>query len=132
MIVSQMAWRTATAKSASGDQVKADLDYDSFLKLLIATMQNQDPTKPNDPAETLSQLAAFSSVEQNIKLNTKLDTLLSISSAGQAASLIGRTVTSADGAVTGIAKSVELAAGGLVAILENGARLPLSGGTRIS
>ena len=132
MIVSQTDTLPSAASQNNGDRAKADLDYDSFLKLLVATMQNQDPAKPNDPAETLSQLAAFSSVEQNIKLNSKLDALLSISAAGQAASLIGRTVTSADGAVTGIAQSVELSSTGLVAILESGARLPLSGGTRIS
>lgn len=132
MIISQTDTLLSTASQSNGDQVKADLDYDSFLKLLIATMQNQDPTKPNDPAETLSQLAAFSSVEQNIKLNSKLDTLLAVSAAGQAASLIGHTVTSADGSVSGIAQSVELSSTGLVAILESGARLPLSGGTRIS
>ena len=132
MIVSQTDLMPASSRAGGGDQAKADLDYNSFLKLLIATMQNQDPTKPNDPAETLSQLAAFSSVEQNIKLNTKLDTLLAVSAAGQAASLIGRTVTSADGSISGIAASVELGSGGLVAILASGARLPLSGGTRIS
>lgn len=132
MIVSQADTSLSSNRSGGADQAKADLDYNSFLKLLIATMQNQDPTKPNDPAETLSQLAAFSSVEQNIKLNSKLDTLLAVSAAGQAASLIGRTVTSADGSVSGIAVSVELGSGGPVAILESGARLGLSGGTRIS
>lgn len=132
MFLSPAELALPSARAAGKDLAKADLDYDSFLKLLIATMQNQDPTKPNDPAETLSQLAAFSTVEQNIKLNGKLDTLLAVSAAGQAATLIGRTITSADGLISGVATSVELAPGGLVAILASGARLPLSGGTRIS
>lgn len=132
MIMTPIELTSSAARAAGGDQAKADLDYNSFLKLLIATMQNQDPTKPNDPAETLSQLAAFSTVEQNIKLNGKLDTLLAVSAAGQAASLIGRTITSADGSISGVATSIELGSGGLIAILASGARLPLGGGTRIS
>lgn len=124
--------QTLSAAQVGDDSAKADLDYNSFLKLLIATMQNQDPTKPNDPAETLSQLASFSNVEQSIKLNDKLDNLLAISSVGQAASLIGKTVESLDGAISGIAKTIESGASGLVAILENGKRLPLGNGFRVS
>lgn len=111
---------------------KADLNYDSFLKLLIASMKNQDPTKPNDPAETMSQLASFSNVEQSIKLNEKLESLLSVSSAGEAAALIGKTAESLDGTVSGIVKSVELSAAGLVVILDNGKRLAVNAGFRIS
>jgi flagellar basal-body rod modification protein FlgD len=114
------------------DEAKASLNYDSFLKLLVATMRNQDPTKPNDPAETLSQLAAFSTVEQNIKLNTKLDSLLAVSGVGQAAGLIGKTVESLDGSVTGIAKSVETSAEGVTVFLVGGERLLLSSGLRVS
>ncbi len=43
------------------------LDYNSFLKLLTAQMKFQDPTKPTDATQFVSQLASFSSVEQGIK-----------------------------------------------------------------
>ena len=122
----------SNADSTASGTAKADLDYDSFLKLLIASMKNQDPTKPNDPAETLSQLASFSSVEQSIKLNEKLESLLSVTSAGQAAALIGKTVSSLDGEYSGIAKSVELSTGGLVVVLEDGKRLSAIDGLRVS
>ncbi len=122
----------AAAAAAGSSGSGADVNYDSFLKLLIASMRNQDPTKPNDPAETLSQLASFSNVEQGIKLNEKLDSLLAVSNIGQAAGLIGKNIKSLDGKVSGIAKSVELSAQGLVVILENGKRLPVSDGLRVS
>jgi len=113
-------------------QPKTSLDYDAFLKLLVASMEKQDPTEPNDPSETLSQLASFSNVEQSIKLNSKLDHLLDLSSAGQAASLIGRTATSLDGGVSGPIVSVEISASGLTATLGDGTRLAIAEGVRIS
>ena len=132
MNVSPLSMAQAAAAQAGEGSAKADLDYNSFLKLLIATMRNQDPTKPNDPAETLSQLASFSNVEQSIKLNGKLDNLLALSSAGQAASLVGKTISSLNSAVSGVAASIESGASGLVAILADGKRLSLADGFRVS
>jgi flagellar basal-body rod modification protein FlgD len=40
------------------------VDKTMFLKLLVAQIQNQNPLKPVDGIEYLSQLAALSSVEQ--------------------------------------------------------------------
>lgn len=120
---------SGTARAEAG--AKADVDYTSFLKLLIASMKNQDPTKPNDPSETLSQLASFSNVEQGIKLNEKLDRLLSASGAGEMAALMGKKVSSLDGAVTGLVESVELGRYGVVLILEDGGRLRIEDGFRI-
>lgn len=124
--------RRATEANASSDVNQASINYDSFLKLLIASMKNQDPTQPNDPAQTLAQLASFSSVEQGIKLNDKLESLIAISSAGQAAALLGKTVASLDGKISGVAKSVEMTSTGLVVILEDGKRLPVADGLKIS
>lgn len=132
MIISPATATPASTRESAADAAKSSIDYNSFLKLLIATVQNQDPTQPNDPAETLSQLASFSTVEQSIKLNEKLESLLSISSAGQAAALIGKTVSSLDGSTMGIARSVEMNSEGLVVILENGTRMSVSDGLRIS
>lgn len=124
--------RRAVEIEATDDTNQASINYDSFLKLLIASMKNQDPTQPNDPAQTLSQLASFSSVEQGIKLNDKLESLIAISSAGQAAALLGKTVSSLDGRISGIAKSVEMTSTGLVVILEDGKRLSVADGLKIS
>lgn len=132
MIISPAFSQTSSVRESVVDSRKSGIDYDSFLKLLIATVQNQDPTQPNDPAEMLSQLASFSSVEQGIKLNEKLESLLAISSAGQAASLIGKNVSSIDGSTSGIARSVEMRTSGLVVILEDGKRLSVSDGLRVS
>ena len=88
--------------ATQSDQVsKTQVDYQSFLKLLVAQMKNQDPTNPMDSTQYMAQLAAFSQVEQSVQMNTKLDQMLQSSTLEQAASIIGRTVTSADGEITG-------------------------------
>jgi len=116
----------------TGDAGSAYMNYEAFLRMLIAEMKNQDPTQPSDPAQYLSQLASFSSVEQGIKTNSKLDDLMTSLALSQADSLIGRTVTSRDGSVTGVIKSIEIVRGGSVAVLEDGKRVPLWLGVTIS
>ena len=111
---------------------KASLDYDSFLTLLIAQLKNQDPTEPQDSAQYIAQLATFSNVEQSIKTNAKLDELMTTFALSQAEGLIGRTVTSADGSITGKVDSVKIITGGAVAVLEGGGEVPLDAGIRIS
>jgi len=41
-----------------------DMDKDAFLKLLVAQLQNQDPTQNQDPAQMVQQMTAFSQLEQ--------------------------------------------------------------------
>ena len=108
------------------------LDYSAFLQLLIAELQNQDPTAPMDPTEHISQLASFSAVEQGVKTNAKLDSLLTAFALSQADSVIGHTLTSADGDTTGKVASVRIISGGAVAVLENGSEIALAEGIKIS
>ena len=62
---------------------RTTLNQADFLSLLSAQLKNQDPTKPIDNAEYVSQLAQFSQVsgqsESNAQLKAiaaKLDTLI--------------------------------------------------------
>ncbi len=121
---------TQSASAAAAD--KATLDYDTFLKLLVAEMQNQDPTEPMDSTEYISQLASFSNVEQTIQTNARLEDLLKSSSIAQAGSLIGRSVSSADGSINGVVKQVEIYDDGVVAILEDGQKVVVSSGLTVS
>ena len=77
---------TTTSDSASAAK-DATLNYDSFLKLLVAQMKNQDPTDPVDASEQMSQLASFSNVEQAIKTNKNLESLIRETSMSQAGDL---------------------------------------------
>lgn len=48
---------------------------DTFLQLLVAQIQNQDPTNPIDSTTFLTQLASFSQLEQLIGINQGVQTL---------------------------------------------------------
>jgi flagellar basal-body rod modification protein FlgD len=126
-VSSQSTASDTTAAAASANS----LDYDSFLQLLIAQMKNQDPTKPTDPAQLVAQLASFSSVEQAIKTNSKLDSLMTSMALSQAEGIIGRTVVSDDGTIAGTVVGMRVISGGAVAILEDGRELPLGAGVTV-
>jgi flagellar basal-body rod modification protein FlgD len=122
---------TASAATAQSTGSAGSVDYQSFLKLLVAEMKNQDPTEPMDSTQYVAQLAAFSQVEQSIQVNNKLERILQSSAVSQAESLLGRTITSADGQTTGVVSSVKLYANGIVAVLENGSEVAVFPGVTI-
>jgi len=78
--------------SATGKQA---LGKDSFLKLLVTQLNNQNPLDPQDNSEFVAQLAQFSSLEGITTLNdtvTGIASNFSSSQALQASSLVGRSV----------------------------------------
>ena len=120
----------ATASQAT-PKSKASVDYQSFLKLLIAQMKNQDPTQPMDSTQYVAQLAPFSQVEQSVQMNTKLDSMLQSSALAQADAIIGHTITSADGKTTGTVSEVKLTASGLTAVLNGGGEIAVGPGVTV-
>jgi flagellar basal-body rod modification protein FlgD len=121
-----------TTTSTSQASSSSTLGYDQFLTLLVAEMKNQDPTKPMDPTQTVSQLASFSSVEQAVKANAMLESILNSSALSQAGSLIGKTVTSADGSISGVVASVTLSDSSQTATLADGRTVALTSGITVS
>lgn len=70
-------------------------NFDTFLLLLTAQLQNQDPLDPVDSKEFTQQLVLFSQVEQQIRTNETLENLVSAQNAATttaALSFIGREV----------------------------------------
>jgi flagellar basal-body rod modification protein FlgD len=79
--------------SAAGSTAEAGRD--TFLKLLIAQLEHQDPLSPMENMDFTAQLAQFSSLEQMEAINANLTSLVSAQTAVngmQAADLIGKEV----------------------------------------
>ncbi len=131
----------STTATSSTDGKAATADYNTFIKLLIAQMKNQDPTKPMDSTEFVSQLASFSAVEQQTQTNTKLDSmaqsLKNIMVDGpisRAEGYVGKYLSFTDekGVVTaGTAQSVTIYSDGLIAKLDNGKDLLIGPGVTV-
>lgn len=86
---------TATAAAGAASTTLGN-NYQTFLKLLMTQLQNQDPTSPLDTNQFTQQLVQYSSVEQQIATNTNLGTLISLSQSNavlQSAGLVGHEVT---------------------------------------
>lgn len=76
-------------------EAKSDMGEDAFMKLIIAQMENQDPLKPMENTQFMSQLAQFKSVTgiDELKLSVeKMAGALQSNQALQASSLVGRWV----------------------------------------
>jgi len=72
-----------------------ELGQSEFLELMIAQLNNQDPMKPMENGDFISQMAQFSAVTGLTKLQESFDGLavsLQSNQALQASSLVGRTV----------------------------------------
>lgn len=88
-------------------------DFNTFLKLLTAQLRNQDPLSPLEGTEFVAQLATFSSVEQLIAVNDRVDALKSAVSGTAVSSLsqwIGQSVAVSDGTFRSTAEPVRFVA----------------------
>jgi len=85
----------APAAPASAPSNPAELGQEDFLELMVAQLENQDPTSPLDNFEFLSQIAQFSTVDGIQGLQggfAELSAILTSNQTLQAASLVGRNV----------------------------------------
>jgi len=85
----------AQPAKAPGPNSVEDLGSEDFLALMVAQLENQDPTKPMDNMQFIAQLAQFGSVSGIQELNEAfggLSSALTGNQALQAASLVGRDV----------------------------------------
>ncbi len=94
---------TATTNSASSASAVASAvnnteiasNFTTFLQLLVTQLKNQDPLSPMDTNQFTQQLVEFASVEQQMKSNNSLSTLVALEQSAQTTSalaLVGATV----------------------------------------
>ena len=90
---------SATSATANGTDSSGALNFtqnfDTFLTLLTTQLKNQDPLSPMDTNAFTQQLVMFSQVEQQIKTNANLQTMIAGQSASDAVAalpMVGRTI----------------------------------------
>lgn len=66
---------TTTKPSNPSQPSPLSSDFNAFLNMLTTQLKHQDPLNPVDSADYAMQLAAFSTVEQQVLLNQKMDVL---------------------------------------------------------
>src|SRR6478735_455076 len=102
MAVSGTSGTTGAGTTAGTDRKMLANNFDQFLTLLTTQLKNQNPLEPLNTNEFTQQLVQFASVEQQIKSNTTLASLLQATKASTATNALGFVGTEirADGATT--------------------------------
>jgi flagellar basal-body rod modification protein FlgD len=134
------------SSTSSTSSVNSALDKNSFLKLLIAQLTNQDPTSPMDSAQFVSQMADFTTLEQTQNMSDAIDKLVatqSNQSLSEQASMIGKQInwnetstdssgTSSTQALSGVVQAVSLKDGSVTYQTDNGYEVDPSSISQIS
>ncbi len=85
-----------SATTSSTTQESISSDFETFIRLLTAQVQNQDPLSPLDSTQFVEQLATFSALEQQVLSNENLGNIAGMIGdlhALAAGEWLGQTVT---------------------------------------
>jgi len=101
------------------------LGQDTFFKLLITQLQNQDPLKPMEDTEFVSQMAEFSALEKNEKIYSLLEEKLNPNKLVNNANLIGREIEAKIQGIDkkGVVNSVKSADNKVFAVIDDGSEI---------
>ena len=94
---------SSSSSTATNDQMIAS-NFTTFLQLLTTQLQNQNPLEPLDTNQFTQQLVQFAQVEQQMKSNDQLASLLALEKSAQqttALAYVGQTVV-VDGSTTAL------------------------------
>jgi flagellar basal-body rod modification protein FlgD len=107
-----------TTTAAAASQNSMPINQDQFLQMLMAELKNQNPMNPNssDPMQFVTELAQFTSVEQQTYTAESTQTMAAGQNNASAIALIGHTVDYTDptthATASGVVKSVEFTSSG--------------------
>lgn len=119
MAITALAAASTTTPASGGTNTGSSatsafgLGFDSLLKIILTQLTYQDPLKPMDNFQFVSQLAQFSQIQIGQSTNEKLDTLVAAQGNLQATNLLGRQVDIGTGTslVTGTVTAIAFESG---------------------
>jgi flagellar basal-body rod modification protein FlgD len=109
--ITNPATLSTTSQTLAPTNSSGSLDENEFLQLMVTQLQDQDPLDPTDTSSYLSELAQFTSLEQETNTATNTQQLDSSNQTTEALALLGQNVTyiSTQGSTeTGAVTSVDL------------------------
>jgi flagellar basal-body rod modification protein FlgD len=91
-------------------------DSDTFMQLLVARLQNQNPLQPVDDAEFIQQLTQFSMLDAINGLRGDFSSYLQGQDLLSAQNLLGKTVEAGTetGAISGVVQGIQASDGGIL------------------
>lgn len=104
--------------AATSAQKSMPINQDQFLQMLMAELKNQNPMNPNssDPMQFVTELAQFTSVEQQTYTAESTQTIASGQNNATAIALIGHNVNYTDpttqSPATGVVQAVTFTSSG--------------------
>jgi len=103
----------APISGSSASQSAYGLDFQSLLKIILTQLTYQDPLKPLDNFQFVSQLAQFSQLQQSQTLNDQVTNLLAAQATTQATGMLGKTVdvNSSGTTLSGVVQSISFVTG---------------------
>lgn len=111
--VSSIGGSTTDATSATTSTPSKSLDKDTFLKLLVAQLSNQDPSSPMDTSDMMAQTTQLSMMESLSEIQASSREQFGLQMRMAAADLVGQQVTwtDADGKTqSGVVSGVDYSA----------------------
>jgi flagellar basal-body rod modification protein FlgD len=95
-VVSAPGTGTASGNNTASTQTKGIADnFQTFLTLLTTQLQNQNPLDPLDTNQFTAQLVQFAGVEQQLKMNDQLSSIVALEKSAQSTQAliyVGNTV----------------------------------------
>jgi flagellar basal-body rod modification protein FlgD len=92
----------ATSTTADSTGLNQLDNSQTFLQLLVAQLENQDPTNPTDPTSFMTEIAQLTAVQSQTSLSAEEQTVAADSMIGLTVAGTGSSGASLTGQVTGV------------------------------
>jgi len=106
------ALASSSSVASTNKDAFSDLTSEEFVKIMFTELSNQDPLKPNDSNQMLQQLSSLRSIQSDIDLGQKLESIVTQGQLSTAGSLIGKYVS-------GLTEGGQRVVGEVVAVARN-------------
>ena len=126
-----MSQLTVNSGAAAPPPLKSrfnDMSSEEFMKIIFTELQQQDPFKPNDSSALLEQLNSIRSIESDLQMGEKLESIVFQNQLSSAGGLIGKRVgglSTENTRVAGTVKSVSRVGDQIGLLLHNNWVIPM-------